>query len=371
MFLLSGDHSLAWNEYDKIRKSVFGGSVFGDRLKTFSLGKKDDGGYTFREVMDALEICGFDDNPRLVALFGVPNQKEFRSGLEAIIPQIDAPHYLVIIDTAGTIDGANWRGVIDQVRSVGKYVLLDRPLDKMYKSEQIPSVMDMGRTSGVGLTTETATILLDLLGPDRACIQSALDGLLEMGLTQPDSAQLRQVVVPFTVDYPVYLFYSAFNTGQFTKILEAARSLRANKYPADIVLGFAVKQCRWQLLGAELMARGKDVATSLRNLGGPKNEQEVSKRLLVYRPDRRYFHPVTDETAPKREMLTSEPMIRDIARFVESIIPRACPAAETDRPKWIVRKCTQRFLLAYDAMVSQREALDNNEFEITLRELSV
>jgi hypothetical protein len=239
----------------------------------------------------------------------------------------------------------------------------------MQKSSQIDAVIEMGRSSHVEVSEETAELLLELLGPDRQGIQSTIDGLVEMELTNPSLEDLRQVVVAGAVDYPVWLFYAAFNSGSFKRILPAARLLQANRYPFDIIIGFAAKQCRWQLLAAEMAMRGKNVPNALRNLGGAKDEEAVKKRIFSYRPDKRYFKPVDNDKPPKRDLLTSEPMIRDIANFVTAALPQACPAG-IDRNTWVNQRCLERYLTAHEAAVSLREQPTDSGFVIALRELS-
>ena len=164
--------------------------------------------------------------------------------------------------------------------------------------------------------------------------------------------------------------YAAFNTGVLVDILVAARQLQRNKYPRDIILSFVVRQCRWQLIAAQARLVGKDPAEALRSAGGAKDENQVTKRLSRYRPDRQMFRTLSVDDMPKRELLTAEPMIHDIANFVTAVMPFACTGV-ADAKQWVFDQCLERYLIAYQSMVEQREHDSEADFVNALRALSV
>ena len=346
--LIEGDYGVGLDRLLKIKRD-FGPSIWTE----FSAQPRKGDGYEFDSVADALSVGDFLDTPRVVLLRGLPARKEIREGLARVIPKIEPPMTLIIWDAYGTMESEAWNLVRSMCQEHGKLISLPKALDSLYRNEQVEEVIKIAMKRGLTLSEAVADIVLELTGPHRAQIDTVCDSLASMDLFQPTIADIRANVLPMAVDYPVYLFYSAFNTGSFAKILESVRLLRQNDFPSDIIMSFAVTMCRWQLLGAAQQLKGRNVEAALRTLGASKNEDEAKQRLHRYRPDSWMFHAVDAEKLPKRALLTAPSMLTDVTHFVTVVLPKFCHSGAPCQ--CVYDKAMERFLTAYDAMVELRE----------------
>lgn len=347
--LIEGDYGDSLDRLLKIKQS-FGPAEWTE----FAAQPRKGDGYEFGQVADAMGVCGFDETPRVVLLKGLPARKEIREGLVKLIPNIESPHTLIIWDAYGTMESDTWNLVRSVCRENGKLLALPKAMDSLYREDQVKAVAAIAMKRGVVLEGRTAEVMLELIGPNRALVDAACASIGSMGLLNPSVAELRENVLPMAIDYPVYQFYADFSTGSFSRIVESVRLLQRSGFPNDIIMSFAVSQCRWQVIGAQQQLKGKNVESTLRSLGAAKNEEEALKRLSRFRPDRWMFRvPAEDDKQPKRALLTSETMIRDTAHFVTSILTKACKVSPPFQ--CVYEKTIERFLLAYDAMVGLRE----------------
>jgi len=326
--------------------------------------------FELEPVLDALATRDFDDTAQVVLMRGLPNRKEIREGLLAAIPRIQTPATLIIWDAYGIMAANAWDELRAKIKEYGRVITVAPPLANQAHDVQISAIMGMSKRHNLKLSFETAAVLLDWVGADRGLLESAVEDLAWADMTEPTVDQIRQVVLPGAVDIPVWEFYAALNSGSHARITTTAEGLRKNKYNPDIIMSFAVKQCRWQVLAAHLQAQGKPVADGLRDLGGSKDELAAVKRLHRYKPDRKLLRNMAEEDLPKREMLTAEPMLRDVAAFVKDVLPRSCPHG-TDPVQWALHKCLERYGVAYEAMVDLREFGSEVQFGMALRSLSV
>ena len=366
--LIEGDYGTALDRLLKIKRS-FGPAIWTE----FAAQPRKGDGYEFYQVAEALGAEDFLDTPRVVLLRGLPARKEIREGLVRVVPKIESPMTLIVWDAYGTMESDTWNLVRSVCQDHGKLIALPKALDSLYRNEQVKAVADIAMKRGVTLSEAAADVLLELTGPSRGQIDTVCDGLASMDLFQPTVLDLRTNVLPMAVDYPVYLFYSAFNSGSFSKILDSVRLLQQSNFPSDIIMSFAVTMCRWQLIGAAQQLKGRNVESALRTLGGPKNEDETKKRLQRYRPDRWMFQEFSDaEKQPKRASLTAPSMLTDVAHFVTVVLPRLCHSGAPYQ--CVYDKAMERFLIAYDAMVELREHSGDDsdaDFLQTMRSLSV
>jgi len=366
--LLEGDYGACLDTIIKIKRGYFPDGCSPDQWTTFTAERKGED-YTIKDVANALSASSFDDSQRCVLLRGLPNRKEIREGLQEVVPQIQSPHTLIIWDSHGAMSNVSWNPLRAECKRFGRVPAMPVALEGLRSYDQPGAVIDIGKANGIKLLPVTAQALLELIGPNRSLISAELKGLSELGEMEPSVEIIRELVLPTAVDYPVWLFYAAFNSGSFKAIMDSAGLLLRNKYAYDIILMFAAKQCRWQVLAAWAWSQKKDPGSVLRAAGGAVNEEPVKKRLFAYKPDKRLFRKLDDADMPKRETLTSEPMIRDISNFVTQILPKIKPDNET-AAQFSYRRSIERYLAAHQAYVDLRESGSESMFVNAIRNLS-
>jgi ribosomal protein S25 len=143
----------------------------------------------------------------------------------------------------------------------------------------------------------------------------------------------------------------------------------------ELIMLLALKQCHWQLVAADLLYKGKDLYSGLRQLGATKEvdstRQKVWKKLdFRLRQKAQQACAVADEKKSKKkkddeeekeeksgqEVLVKEPMIQNIVDFIQTRLIRLCPPYEQNAHLWVLLRAIDRFLTAQRAFVNLRLA---------------
>jgi hypothetical protein len=332
--------------------------------------KEDDKDYinTVTNELITLDIFG---EPKVVLLRGFPTRKEFREWLVSQVPLIANPNTLVLWDVDGNIaDDGDWAAVREVIKNNGQCVARPLPLNAKRKgargkpqdvySEQdkVRYIVHAFQTKNLNVSAETASLLLAMLGADRGMIDSEVEKLSLMNV--PITPELlRECVIPITQDYPIYHFYSAFNSGNYASILVSAQSLISRmKMRPEGVMNLALKQLRWQLVGADAFRREQDMHSAIRKMGESKDVDAVRKRVSTRLSWRMLCKSqatmlANPDTEVKQETLTYDPMIQEVVGFIEYRLLRLVPPG-TDPKLWVYRAAIDRYLLAQRALVDLR-----------------
>ena len=354
-------------------------------------------GYTVSQVVEELTTNNWDNGTKFVVLRGLMNNKEMREALVKIIPQITEPHTLVIWDSKQIIESGRsnvaWRSLRKMCQSHGEHIHHLPPLDKLRPDEQLRYVVDAVHKRSRKISSADASLLLELLGPQRALIDSEVDHLVDV--TDNEVIQQRDIeesVLPLASDFPVWMFYAAFNSGVYSDIMQSAEMLHKSGFDYQAIAHLAMKQARWQLLTAYYIAVGFDPTLGMHKISAAKDVDAVRERLLSSPFAHRLFSKVSamneaevviesddedgeiEKSGPKRETINSEANIRDIIRMVRERLPMRCPDVIDKKAAWVYYKCMERYLLLHNGMVELRAVAEKYKaglFNNLMRALSL
>ena len=162
---------------------------------------------------------------------------------------------------------------------------------------------------------------------------------------------LRKEVMPLSFDYPVYLLYSAMNSGKKKDLCEAGEAIlnsgssTGHKWTESAVLTMALSQVRLHLLAAYAMYRGADPQKALDSLSS--KEEETKFFGLPSHAIKKDFKP------PEKKKPLSENRIREIVKFVEGPLSETCPEGVHPRV-WVFNRCLQNYMVVYRGISETR-----------------
>ena len=354
----------------------------------------------------ALDILG---GQRVVILRGFPSRKDFREWLFKLVPLIESPNSLLIWDIDGVIeksDDSEWRGLRNEVKGHGQCVVMPMPLNAKKKNknnprkpldvysdeEKLQYVMHAFQSKGCTIMPSTAQALLNMVGADRGMIDTEVEKLLLFCNGKSIEVEtLLQTVVPVAQEYPRWQFNAAFSGGDYHDIMNAANALlsaarerkdgRLDPAPKpEWVMACAMRQCHWQLVAADLLRQGKDVASGLRHIGTAKEaestRQKIWKKLSPRLREKAQQKcrqtdekkSTTDSEEKGQEILFGDPQIRNITDFLAKLL-RRCPPGQPDPHVWAWCQALERFRIAHEALVQLRVMKDDAALTLMGQEL--
>ena len=396
VYLLIGDPHLVLQTVLRFKKTCFPNGCDDTEwveLRTKRHKRDKSGGYTLNQVIEELSTPTWDNTNKVVLLRGLERLKETREGLLKLIPQVSEPHTLIIWDTTNVLGNKGLISYYKTLRSVceseGEVLIQAPPLEDADKNERIHFISENLRRYGKRISSTDAEVLMNFVGCNRGVLEAECAHLAILTETELiTSKDIHGAVVPLAHDYPVWMFYSAFSSASYIRIMQATELLLQSKFNHGVILHLALKQARWHVLAAYMMMKGMDPSIGLRQLGKAKDEESIKERMmktnLFYRllpkevktedendieevdgkdieePDE-IEDAAIKKTGVKRELLSSEPMIRDIVNFVKEIQLVRCPSGHENPKRWLLKRCIERYLFLHENLVEFRLVGEANE----------
>ena len=276
-----------------------------------------------------------------------------RQSLIALAKTIPDDTTLIVWDTHGLEDGKKtasptWEEVRKVFQLTGKMVDTGKPLKKLSDVSQIAWVVKAGEESGLAIPKDCAELLLELFDRNRAMIQSEVENLALMSDSVVEKSTIIENAMPIQKDYPIYQFYSAFNSGSYRATMSSAQELIERGFKVDILLGFVVKQARWQVVIADAIRKRKDPRAfsskisrmnHLESRAFLESDKSINKRLLLKSPA-----DMEEDDWPKKENPPSVFAIGEMVKFIEGTMPRIIPPDEKDKKGAVYEQLMRRYV---------------------------
>jgi len=387
--LIEGDVNLTIPIVSTIRKLWFPGGTDSSSWVVLEPPNNKDGDSDYCDQIDR-EILQTDimGDQKVLVLRGFPNRKEFRQWIFKVVPLVEKPNTLILWDVDGIImnsSDSEWKGLRNEIKGIGQCIEKAPPLDAKVRlsngkyqdlyniKEKTDYIMHSVEVKDHLISNQNATLLLSMIGADRGMIDTEITKLLFACENKViDEKLIREAVLPLSQDYPIWQFSSAMNTGNYSEIMSSAKALlnmgKRNKegkldssFKPEGVMNLALKQCRWQLMGIDLLRKGEDVHSGLRKYGSHKSDESIRKsvwsKLSYLSRERAQKNCIAMEENNKKvtqELLGHDIMIQGISDFISRLL-RDCPREFTaDVHAWAWRKAIERYGIAKEAMVKLR-----------------
>jgi hypothetical protein len=381
--LIEGDPYLSLPVFTKIKTEWFPRGITSADWVVIDppSNKKEDSDY-IASITEELSLTLFMETNKVVVVHGFPDRKEIREGFIKIIPFIPEPNTLILcddLDGKGVMKGSDWNALRNTIEGHGFCIKFAPCLDAKVKvegkrdedvyneSEKIHYITQGFQTKGYSISVTDASLLLSLLGANRAAIDTESQKLMALA----DGAKKNKVideelilssVMPISFEYPQWQFSNAFNSGSYANIMFAADALlKTGRYNYEFIMGLALKQTRWQLIAVTCLLKEQEVYSSLRRFGSMRAAETAQKNIwprLNYRLREQFMAKCRRDAEKKKsiaqEVFFNEPSIRNVVEFVQDKLLRSCPFTVDNAHGWAYGRAIERYLVAHNALVRLR-----------------
>ena len=270
---------------------------------------------------------------------------------------------LIVWDTKGLLKGKRqssptWKEVIEVFKKHGKVIDSGKKLADLSDVSKVSWVVKTGEECGLTIPSECADLLLDLFDNNRMMIKSEIENLAFMsdGILHKDV--ILENAMPIQKDYPIYRFYSAFNEGTYRSCMSAAQELLSRGFKVDILLNFAIKQARWQIVVADALRKREEprsftekisLSDHIKSREKLESDKSINKRIFLQNPSE-----MKEEDLPKKEKPPSSFAIDEMTRFMAGTLARLIPSTEKDKRTAIYEQLLRRYVTMLEGMLELR-----------------
>jgi hypothetical protein len=363
VILLEGDAYLARDRITALKKSIYQETPTEAQLVTF---EAPDGKVAQKEfISEVLNHVGgeiryptWDGEHKTIVMRGLFNDLKFLTFLYRNVTTIPEGVTLILWDETGTISaerGAkeqpSWKGLRKLCSEHGKAWNFGEPLTAYGTTddERVSFVTAEAEKIKKKISRTDALSLIDAVGCDRGII---ITELKKLALVSEGDEITRSVIIenvmPMSVDFPTWRFDSAFNSGNYKDIIEAAEMLMKDdlsevKWDYCRILGLALRMSRWHMIVAYAAANNLDMIAEMNKFSSGGYSSKELKGI----PN----HAFKKES--EKDCLGKPPnpyAQSDIIALVRSLISRKSSAFEA------YKSSMDNFLWLYDAHSKSRMA---------------
>ena len=319
----------------------------------------------FDSILDSLSFPPFNECHRTFVIKNPNDHARARKALIGITKNLVENTTVIVWDTKGFSDdkkteSPTWKDVREAFKANGKLIDAGKSLGDISEVSQVSWVVSVGEANGLTIPKEAAGLLLELFDRNRMMIESEIQNLAFMSDGVLDKGTVMENAMPVQQKYPIYKFYSAFNSGYYRDCMVAANELLDRGLTVDVLLGFAIKQARWQVAVAEALRAGKDPKSFTEKLAST-NHSKIRKKLEADKSiSRRTFlkspSEMDDDELPKKENPPSAYSIREMTAFIAGIGPKLIHPDRKDKKKAICEELMKRYVALVDGMAELRKS---------------
>jgi len=380
--LVEGDPFVALNKILEIKHARFPSEPLSSEWVEFDVPRGAALKKFINEKLNSVdsEVCSqnWDGNHKVVYLRGVIDNKDFRSALAKMVSSVAEGNSLIIWDEDGVIrkdkgrgkaspGASSWRGFKELCKKHGEVLSFGVPLEEMSREYHTEFVTSRLKKHGRHISPENVLLVLEMLPPNRAILETELDRLAEnTAKYEVSDDEIRNIIFPLYPEHQSKVYGPlgfAFNTGNYNKIMDVSDMFHHNdEIPYETLIGVMIDMAGWHLAAAHILTYNKDLLASLTRFSQPKDPEAVTEMIRARHdlPDR-FFGPPPKRRKYKSIMYPNQ--VKEAVTFVTDIL--AMHVGKKDNLlKELVLLATKRYLVLYEAAVEIRLASEDDEFTL-------
>lgn len=347
------------------------------------------------DKVDAEVSCtSWNNDNRVIVIRDLIDDEKFIDFVMDVLFRIPKQNNLVLCDVNSVIENKKsknskkWSKFFEYCKGNAHVLQLGKDISSMDSNAQAKFVVEQFKQFKKIISFQAALLLIELVGANRTIINSEVEKICNIIDEQDVTEQhIRDTAFPMSQDYPVWLFYSAFNTGSFKKIMDAAHHLLENGFAHDMILILSLKQLRWQVIFAsQLLKNGRvdlGVFADMNTMNAMKRQLMFEKQFSNKRMDPRIYRQLLSEIMHKKEYKPEKTPsyynMRDINTFLSKILGNFLKKtknfeSEKHHAKVVLDQSIERYLTAYNGLYDVRsceKANKDSTFIAIMQKLSV
>jgi len=232
--------------------------------------------------------------------------------------------------------GNTWGTFRDACRKFGSITSVPIPFDELNgdrwwdNSKQVRAIVDEVAKKGKKVSSASIKdIFLEKVAPEWSFILPEIDKLIE--LSAGDSItpkEVEDITFPTKPNHKIYEFSKAFNKGEFNATMEVYDDLMASGIDPEVIIAYAMKLVRWQLITSHLISYGQPLPDTLQALAKRMNREDGRKRMerdMVVHP--RWFFKETEEKKEKIKKFDgiTPSAVEGAVKFVKDVFTQKVP----------------------------------------------
>ena len=284
----------------------------------------------------------WDGKRKGILLRGLVDNKQFMDALLTVIRGICSTNTLIVFDETRIMcsgKGNTWGTFRDACRKFGSITSVPIPFDELNgdrwwdNSKQVRAIVDEVTKRGKKILPQTVRdIFLEKALPEWSFILPEIDKLID--LVDGDTITPQEVdaiVFPTIPNHKIYEFSKAFNKGKYDETVDVYDDLIASGIDTEVIIAYAMKLVRWQLITAHLISYGQPLPDALQALAKRMNREDGRKRMerdMVVHP--RWFIKETEEKKEKIKKFDgiTPAAARDAVDFVKDVFTKRVPVKQ-------------------------------------------
>ena len=368
VILIHGDPAFYPNKLAKIKKYFFPNTKntplsLWKEIDIPRFNKKVKSEEKWLNVVDAEITCSsWEDNVKKVILLKeIVDSPLFLEFLFNAFKSLPSSNYLVICDKNDVLNCGksrfnklNWQDFKRFCVKNSTITNVRKPLSASLISEKIKYIAEEFRKQDKKITLDNANLLLEIVGDNRLSLDSEINKI-SISIDDNDVKQedVIDLAFPMSKDYPVWSFYTALNTGSYSKTMNATECLMSNGFNYDGIIILCLKQIRWHIIYSHLLLK-YGTLNKINNFSTIKDtKKEIFNQKLL---DPRILNIVSgdNEKKFKNENVPSNYNNRDILNFINNILPKFIISKNTDKKQVVLDKNIERYISAFNGLYELR-----------------
>lgn len=359
---LHGDEEKAFTSLKEWKKSWYPNGALSCEWEEIDLSSRGKGA-NIETVIESISCPPINECYRTFVIKSPGDNAKVRQSLINSIKNIPTDTTIILWDAKGLYDddrtaSPTWSEVKKVFQSKGKIVDTGKSLKDVSDVSQISWVVKTGEEIGLTISKECASLLLELYDRNRIMIESEIQNLSFMSDGVLDKDVVLENAMPIQQNYPVYKFYSAFNSGSYRMCMDAAGELLERGFTVEALLGFSTKQARWQIVVAEALKNQKDPKEFAGKIGAIshikareklESDKSISREIFLKNPS-----DIEKDDLPKKESQPSAFAIREMVGFIGGLMSKLIPPGEKDKKAAICEQLMRRYVALVDGMLELR-----------------
>lgn len=337
-------------------------------------------------VIDSEITCSsWGDDKKFIILRELVDSAVFLKFLFNILKNIPQNNYLILCDKKNVLNNGKssfnklrWGDLIQSFSPYITSVNTGSSISALSVNEKVNYIVDEFKKYNKKISKENSSALLEIVGDNKLMLNGEIKKIsFAIDNDKINKDDILELAFPMSQNYPVWLFYSAINTGSYSKTMEASEKLLENKFKYDSIIILSLKQIRWQVIYSHLLLKYGNVNKCLSKFSISKNMPSIKKELCKMKTltplilNKFYKE---KEAKVKQENIPSFFNNKDILTFINEIMPKYIVDKNNNLKQVILNKNMKRYLNAHDGLVELRTAsanLHSSIFSNTIRKISI
>jgi hypothetical protein len=348
-----------------------------------SFKKKSSSEEKWLNLVDSEITCSswIDDNKKFILLKEIIDSPAFLEFLFNAFKNIPHSNYFVICDKNNVLN--NGKACFGKLRWIDFKQFCSQnatisnagiPMSEFSISEKTKYIVEEFKKQDKKITQENANLLLEIVGDNRLALNSEINKIsISVDGNDIKQEDVVDLTFPMSKDYPVWSFYTALNTGSYSKIMNAAENLMSNGFNYDGIIILCLKQIRWHVIYSHLLFK-YDSLNKINNFSVNKFiKKDIFKQKLL---DPRILNAVStdNEIDFKNDNLPSNYNNKDILNFINNILPKSIVSENSNKKEMVLNKNIERYVGAFDGLYELRTGSTDSKdaiFASAIRKISI